>query len=304
MNKSFTLIEILVVIVVIGILSSFILVGMSSINDKANIAKVQAFINSLDNSLLLARISQWKFNEVAGSTIAVDSWGTNTGTLSGGATVPQFQTTGCVSGNCLLFDGTDDYVDVLDSTNLNPTNEITVSAWIKRTGKLSDTDIIISKDNVGTKRQYSLYIDPNNNFYFIIFKSGISYKSIPSFSAYISLNIWYHVVGTYKYVTDGTSIMDLYVNGSKNAIQVTNAAGPIVVTDEHLRIGDDGYVPTNRTFQGLIDDARIYNQAISTSEIQQNYFVGINKLFKNNGISSNEFNQRIVELKNNIANNE
>jgi prepilin-type N-terminal cleavage/methylation domain-containing protein len=44
MNKSFTLIEILVVIVVIGVLSAFILVGMSSITSSANIAKSQAFL--------------------------------------------------------------------------------------------------------------------------------------------------------------------------------------------------------------------------------------------------------------------
>jgi len=303
MNKSFTLIEILVVIVVIGILSAFILVGMSSITSSANIAKGKAFVNSMDNSLLLARVSQWKLDESSGIT-AYDSWGTNTGTLTGGATIPLIQTTGCVSNNCLLFDGTDDYVDVLDSTTLNPTNGITMSAWIKRTGKLSDTDIIVSKDNVAAKRQYVIYLSPTNSFNFIIFKSDISYTSISSSSIYSSLNVWYHVVGTYRYVTDGTSIMDLYINSSKNATQVTNAVGPILISDEHLRIGDDGYAATNRTFQGLIDDVRVYNQAIPTSEIQQDYYVGINKLFKNNGISSKEFDQRIVELKNNIVENE
>jgi len=48
-EKSFTLIEILVVIVVTGILSSFVLVGMSSITNDARIAKVKAFANSVRN---------------------------------------------------------------------------------------------------------------------------------------------------------------------------------------------------------------------------------------------------------------
>ncbi|MFA6374475.1 MAG: prepilin-type N-terminal cleavage/methylation domain-containing protein, partial [Candidatus Paceibacterota bacterium] len=39
MNKSFTLIEILVVIVIIGILSAFIIVSMAGVSDKATIAK-------------------------------------------------------------------------------------------------------------------------------------------------------------------------------------------------------------------------------------------------------------------------
>jgi prepilin-type N-terminal cleavage/methylation domain-containing protein len=51
-ENSFTLIEILVVIVVIGILSSFILIGINSINENARITKIKVFANSLRNSLL------------------------------------------------------------------------------------------------------------------------------------------------------------------------------------------------------------------------------------------------------------
>jgi hypothetical protein len=54
---------------------------------------------------------------------------------------------------------------------------------------------------------------------------------------------------------------------------------------------------------GQIDDVRVYNQAIPTSEIQQNYFVGINNLYKNNRITLDEFNQRLVNLKTNLSKN-
>lgn len=50
--KSFTLIEILVVIVVVGILSSFILIGMSSIVSSANDSRIKNDINSLQKVLL------------------------------------------------------------------------------------------------------------------------------------------------------------------------------------------------------------------------------------------------------------
>ena len=125
MNKSFTLIEILVVIVVIGIISSFIIVGLSSVSDKANIAKGQAFSNSLRNSLLMNLVSEWKLDEGTGST-TLDSWGSNTGTLGtstiGDAAEPTW-TTDCVSGKCLSFDGTDDYVDCGNPDNLNNITE-------------------------------------------------------------------------------------------------------------------------------------------------------------------------------------
>jgi len=73
MSNSFTLIEILVVIVIIGILSAFILVGMSSITNSANIAKGKAFADSTRNSLLGNLKAEIKLDEGTGQNIG-DSW--------------------------------------------------------------------------------------------------------------------------------------------------------------------------------------------------------------------------------------
>ena len=67
MNKllktAFTLIELLVVIAIIGILSGLIVVSMSGVTEKANIAKSQVFSNSLRNSLMINTVSQYNFND-------------------------------------------------------------------------------------------------------------------------------------------------------------------------------------------------------------------------------------------------
>jgi len=87
-----------------------------------------------------------------------------------------------------------------------------------------------------------------------------------------------------------------YLNGvTDGAVSKTNIEN--INSTYSLKFNMNG----SNYFNGLIDDIRIYNQAISTSEINQNYFVGINKLLKNNGIALDEFNQRLVELKNNIG---
>jgi prepilin-type N-terminal cleavage/methylation domain-containing protein len=128
MNKSFTLIEILVVIVVIGALSAFILVGMSSITNSANIAKSQAFSNSLRNSLLLNLVSEWKLDGNGN-----DSWGVNNGTLVGATHLPVLKTNSdCFSGSCYDFDGTEDYINVGSRANLTTdiSNGLTITAWI------------------------------------------------------------------------------------------------------------------------------------------------------------------------------
>jgi prepilin-type N-terminal cleavage/methylation domain-containing protein len=59
LRQAFTLIELLVVIAIIGILSGLIVVSMSGVTQKANIAKAQVFSNSLRNSLMLIIVGEW-----------------------------------------------------------------------------------------------------------------------------------------------------------------------------------------------------------------------------------------------------
>lgn len=70
-----------------------------------------------------APVAYWKFDEGYGTT-ANDSTGTNNGTISGAS----WQTEDlCMTGKCLKFDGTDDYVGIGSTAN-----EIkTVSFWVK-----------------------------------------------------------------------------------------------------------------------------------------------------------------------------
>ena len=296
MNKSFTLIEILVVIVVIGILSAFILVGMSSIASSANIAKVQAFINSMDNALLLGRVSQWKFDELTTAKEAQpirDSWGSNNGTLYTGSDGLEKISSNCPSGNCLSFDGADDYVSVSDADSLDITNTITVSVWVKTLGSGTGvTPGIIAKRNNGFGL---IWMDQaETNIYARIYQSDDTQINTDSFL--VSQNIWHNIV---LVANTGDNKVRIYLDTTEKGTS-KSYNGTVKTGDSSLSIGQQSL----SYFNGLIDDVRIYNQAIPTSEIQQNYFVGLNNLYKNKGITLNEFNQRIVELKTNLVKNE
>jgi hypothetical protein len=75
----------------------------------------------------------------------------------------------------------------------------------------------------------------------------------------LPLNAWTHLAATY----DGAALR-LYVNG---ALASTRAmTGPITASASPLRIG--GNTIWGEFFNGVIDELRIYNRALTAQEIQ------------------------------------
>jgi prepilin-type N-terminal cleavage/methylation domain-containing protein len=296
MNKSFTLIEILVVIVVIGVLSAFILVGMSSITSKANIAKGIAFSNSLRNTLLINLALEWKLDETGVDTTSKDSWKANSGTLSGFVfTEPNSGwRTGsqCVKGGCLQFDGTDDYIQYLNLSDSQINGAITVELWLYRKATAGNV-IPISRGTYNTSGSWYFHVTgASGNSFLRIMDIGYTGPTI-------SQDKWDHIVWTHD-GNNGNGILKFYKNGiydssagSSTAITPTGTPtdGPIL----------GRYHGGNYWFNGFIDEVRIYNSFISISQIQENYYSGVNNLFISNNINKGGYTQRIVELRNNLA---
>jgi prepilin-type N-terminal cleavage/methylation domain-containing protein len=300
-QKSFTLIEILVVIVVIGIISSFIIVGLSSVSDKANIAKGQAFSNSLRNSLLMNLVSEWKIDSIVGSSppyTTTDSWGNNTGTLmdtdnacsfTGTLRCPQLITSGCPSGNCLDFDGVDDYINIGNASSLTITDEITIEFWAYKKGSSSNG---YCSETVSRRGCYDVCCeDLYTTFPGVEGTPMIADNSVPS------LNRWYHLVYTYNSNNKiGKAYRDSLLVNTRDLIILypTATSYKLGTTCSNLYISNSVY-----RWNGRLDEIRLYQQNLSDSQIQQNYFLGLNSLYKNRGIAENEYVERIAELKTN-----
>lgn len=284
-SKSFTLIEILVVIVVIGILSAFILVGINSITENANITKSKAFSNSIRNSLLTSLVSEWKLDSNTN-----DSWNLNNGTWTGptgaNTTANYRPSSECVSGQCLNFDGTDDRVGVTNNPTLNMTSRITIEAWIKPSRLDIDYQGIVVK-GLGSYGYHFM-------IYFAVLRPYARFGGVWSTVANgleISLNKWNYVAWTY----DG-SLSRVYVDSRKTS---SSRSGDISYeSDDNLYIGHGKYSPY--FFNGLIDEVKIYNEAFSSSKINNNYYSGLNKLLAKEMIDNEEFRQKLGELKNNL----
>ncbi|MFA5431756.1 MAG: LamG-like jellyroll fold domain-containing protein [Candidatus Paceibacterota bacterium] len=296
-KQAFTLIELLVVIAIIGILSGMIVVSMSGVTQKASIAKAQIFSNSLRNSLMANIVGEWRFDDITNYTESggiktigttsnnvVDSWNGNHGTASGGPILKEG--TDCVFGKCILFDGSNDYVDFGNPNWLNTTGSM--SAWIKPTS--INAGQIISISDGDTSHNFIQFYTGSNALYLQIDTGG---GIIINFSNPLMANSgWHHVV-----LTQNSTNVKMYIDG----VLQTNTGGGQWLGSlsglSHYRIGDTRYNNADTNwFNGLIDDVRIYNAALPTSQIKEQYYIGLNNMLNNGNISKEEYINRINNL--------
>jgi prepilin-type N-terminal cleavage/methylation domain-containing protein len=287
-KKAFTLIELLVVIAIIGILSGLIVVAMGGVTQKATIAKAQVFSNSLKNSLMLNLISEWKFDETSG-TATTDSWGNNTGTLANFNfnSTDGWKTTSCVYNNCLQFDGVD---DICSFGNLSSSlsQSFTFEIWAYRLGSTDSYGLLagIDASSWSTTGGF-LFFDGNTTLYARLRNHTQSTETASSSIAVLN-NAWRHYI-----VIWNKPSLDFYVNGSKVGT-TTTWNYDVGWNTSAVTMGSWG--GSNQGFYGIIDNARVYNIAISTSQIKEQYYTGLNKLLINGGINKEEYLSRVNAL--------
>ena len=198
-------------------------------------------------------VACWHFDENTGNTV-YDSSGNNNGTIYGAT-----WTTG-INDSALSFDCMDDYVEVADDDSLDITDAITIEAWIYPIGWGEGSLGSIVDKNWMTG--YAFYLRNVSGEESIKFASNNAGVVQTADSGSITLNAWQHVVVTY----DRQNVV-FYVNGiNKGGGAETNALG---TNSESLFIGND--MGTTCTFNGTIDDVRIYNCALNATEIQAHY---------------------------------
>ncbi len=215
----------------------------------------------IDNDVLSGLAARWGFDE-ATSTTATSTYdasgNNNTGSMSAGATR---NAATCKVSFCLSFDGSSGTVSVSTSTSINITGAITLAAWVK-TSATNDYSGIIYKvsGNNGYQMSFNTSGAVRANFY-----NG-SGAITPIYSASnVEDNNWHFVVATY----DGTTAK-IYVDTVLGATAPTGSSYVTAVSDTSLIIGNDSSA-ASRYYNGLLDDVRVYNRALSANEIQRIY---------------------------------
>jgi Concanavalin A-like lectin/glucanases superfamily len=165
----------------------------------------------------------------------------------------------------LSFNGSSSYVDLGNPALLQITGSMTWSAWVKAAANPADDGQIVAKSDNASGWQFKTSPDTGPHT-FGVGVAGATNTFAQRYSATVrSLNVWHHVAGVYN---ASARTLDIYVNGVRNngtlrgiipAAQINSA----VNVNIGRRSGGSGYY-----FNGVIDDVRIYNRALSQAEIQ------------------------------------
>jgi len=161
-------------------------------------------------------------------------------------------------GGALDFDGVDDFVAVAADPSFNLRTEFTVMAWAKM-NVVRPTDymrIVMHGD------QYNLCYDVDYDNWAIIVKDEVGYFRAGWSYANFLAGVWYFFAATFK---DGT--LSYYVNADLK--DTTTGIGTLIdLPALDLWVSTDEVAPA-RHFDGIIDEVRVYNRALSQSEIKR-----------------------------------
>jgi len=190
-------------------------------------------------------------------TTWTDLAGNNNGTLTNGPTFDSGD------GGSIDFDGTNDYSDI--TSFAIPTN-ITISAWINPSTSTSAGQILTSDDSAVSIRNWQFLMEADNTVRAIVFHTSSPNNVQVVTTDTIPDDTWTMV----SFTSDGTNIKIQF-----NGVEKATGSFPYSIlgngsTGDAL-IGARKSSSLAAFFNGKIAVAQIYNRALSSSEILQNY---------------------------------
>ena len=213
--------------------------------------------SSLSQSGASGLVAAYGFDEASGNTVQDLSGNQLAGTIVGATRVP-----GGMYGGALSFNGSTSYVELGNPAALQLTGSMTVEAWVKAAANPSNDGEIVAKSS---DSGWILKTTPDTGPETFGFRLSVnSSTTAQRYSTTVrSLNTWYHVAGVYD---ASSQTLSTYVNG---VLDSGTLRGVVPASQYNPSVNVNiGRRASGYYFNGLIDEVRIYNRALSQAEIQ------------------------------------
>lgn len=176
-------------------------------------------------------------------------------------------TSNSANGGSIVFDGTNDSVTVLPSSIFSfGTGDFTIEGWINFAALPSTNAIspLLQNDAVGSSNNdkfwFGLFNDAGTN----TLRLGRHATSTGVYCSWsVSINVWYYIVATRS---SGT--VALYINGASQSVTNATALNLASFSQNGLAIGA---ISTPYYLNGKLGIIKLYNRALSATEVAQNY---------------------------------
>ncbi|MBI4026270.1 MAG: LamG domain-containing protein [Verrucomicrobia bacterium] len=210
-------------------------------------------IAGLNSTAQAALIGKWTFNEGGGTEVRDESGNGHTGQLMNGAT--------CVSSGhnnkAVSLDGVKAFVDFGTDPAFDLADKVSLEVWVKPNEVPASEPMLLGKD---------VYV------YALTYVNGAVFAYAPTdvhISAKVSPEIWTHVV-----MTNDGSTLRLYLNGAPAGKSAKTSGAVPPTANRPLRIGSSGPSYGKAYLNGLVDEARLYNNALTADEVSASYEAG------------------------------
>ena len=191
-------------------------------------------------------VGYWKFDETSGNIAADSSVTGNTGYLKNGLSWDSGKINGAV-----VFSIPNDAVE-LQTTNLNPKSG-TIAMWVYVQRQTLSRHYLFSHADESLKNRIQLYLKYGN----LCLGLGDSYETRTNIQQ-LQNRRWYHIAMTW-----GPTTYKVYVDG---LLKASGTYPGLTKLSDHADIGNY-CISRDKALNGKIDDVRIYNRVLDTSEI-------------------------------------
>lgn len=189
------------------------------------------------------------YSYVSGST----AWNDLSRTQTSGSLVNE-PTYNSGNGGSIVFDGVDDYYITTNSTALDCVDGVSAFVWIKSPSSYISKEILMKYNLINPVIPYGFQWWNDRNVYFHI-TSTTGWLEVTGLVNY-NLNTWYYLGLTYDKIN-----LKTYVN--RNVTSTIAKTGPLTTNSIPVQCSPG----VGSTFSNI----QIYNRALTSDEIQQNY---------------------------------